>query len=144
MPLLVLLLAAAALQALMQTALLALSRAVNVLVPIAFGRAVDALTPQGGAIGVAAVPVAIVVAYGATRLLSSFLSESADAVFSRVQGRGMRRIALEVFEHLHRLSLRFHLDRQTGGTRQRRAGPSPGGLCALRIPFSSTAFRRSP
>ena len=103
------------LRVILSLVLLALSRAVNVLVPIAFGRAVDALTPQGGVAAAAAVPVAIVVAYGATRLLSSFLSESADAVFSRVQGRGMRRIALEVFEHLHRLSLRFHLDRQTGG-----------------------------
>ncbi len=96
-------------------ALLVLSRGVNVLVPIAFGRAVDALAPQGGTVALAAVPVAVVVAYGTIRLLSSAFSEASDAVFSKVQGRAMRRIALEVFEHLHRLSLRFHLDRQTGG-----------------------------
>ncbi len=99
--------------------LLGASRGVNVLIPIAFGAAVDALTPQGGTAGgmaaLAVVPVAIVAAYGLSRLLSSALSEGADAVFSRVQGRAMRQIALEVFEHLHRLSLRFHLDRQTGG-----------------------------
>jgi ABC-type transport system involved in Fe-S cluster assembly fused permease/ATPase subunit len=96
-------------------ALLVVARGVNVLVPIAFGRAVDALTPQGGPAALVVVPVAIVVAYGVIRLLSSGLSEASDAVFSKVQGRAMRRIALEVFEHLHRLSLRFHLDRQTGG-----------------------------
>jgi ATP-binding cassette subfamily B protein len=95
--------------------LLGASRGVNVLIPIAFGAAVDALTPQAGMVALATVPVAIVAAYGLARLLSSALSEGADAVFSRVQGRAMRQIALEVFEHLHRLSLRFHLDRQTGG-----------------------------
>jgi ATP-binding cassette subfamily B protein len=95
--------------------LLLAARGVNVLVPIAFGRAVDALTPTQGAAALVAVPVAIVAAYGMVRLLSSALTEASDAVFSKVQGRGMRRIALEVFEHLHRLSLRFHLDRQTGG-----------------------------
>ena len=94
--------------------LLLAARGVNVLVPIAFGRAVDALTPHGIA-SVAVVPVAVVMAYGMVRLLSSGLTEASDAVFSKVQGRAMRRIALEVFEHLHRLSLRFHLDRQTGG-----------------------------
>jgi ATP-binding cassette subfamily B protein len=95
--------------------LLVAARGANVLVPIAFGRAVDALTPSGSAVQMAAVPIAIVAAYGMTRLLSSLLTEGSDAVFSKVQGRAMRRIALEVFEHLHRLSLRFHLDRQTGG-----------------------------
>jgi len=95
--------------------LLLAARGVNVLVPIAFGRAVDALTPHGGTASMVAVPVAVVMAYGLVRLLSSGLTEASDAIFSKVQGRAMRRIALEVFEHLHRLSLRFHLDRQTGG-----------------------------
>ncbi|MGG5817216.1 ABCB family ABC transporter ATP-binding protein/permease [Falsiroseomonas sp. HW251] len=95
--------------------LLVAARGANVLVPLAFGRAVDALTPHGAAVQAVAVPVAIVAAYGLTRLLSSALTEGSDAVFSKVQGRAMRRISLEVFEHLHRLSLRFHLDRQTGG-----------------------------
>jgi ATP-binding cassette subfamily B protein len=94
--------------------LLVLARAVNVLVPIAFGRAVDALAPSP-AVSLAVVPVAIVAAYGLIRLLSSGFTEASDALFSRVQGRAMRRISIEVFEHLHRLSLRFHLDRQTGG-----------------------------
>ncbi len=95
-------------------ALLVVAKLTNVFVPVAFGRAVDALAPQGGA-AIAAVPIAIVLAYGLVRLLASAFNEARDAIFAKVQGNAMRRIALEVFQHLHRLSLRFHLDRQTGG-----------------------------
>jgi ATP-binding cassette subfamily B protein len=100
--------------------LLVFAKGANVLVPLAFARAVDALAPQGGAgAGVAgaliAVPIALVLGYGLSRLLASFFNEARDAIFAKVQGRAMRRIALGVFTHLHRLSLRFHLDRQTGG-----------------------------
>lgn len=100
--------------------LLVFAKGANVLVPLAFARAVDALAPQGGAGAglagaVAAVPIALVLGYGLSRLLASFFNEARDAIFAKVQGRAMRRIALGVFTHLHRLSLRFHLDRQTGG-----------------------------
>jgi ATP-binding cassette subfamily B protein len=95
-------------------ALLVVAKLTNVLVPVAFGRAVDALAPQG-ATAIAVVPVAVVLAYGLVRLLASGFNELRDAIFAKVQGNAMRRIALEVFQHLHRLSLRFHLDRQTGG-----------------------------
>jgi ATP-binding cassette subfamily B protein len=96
--------------------LLVFAKAANVLVPIAFARAVDALAPQAGPAGtVAAVPIALVLGYGLMRITSSGFNELRDAIFARVQGRAMRRIALRVFEHLHALSLRFHLDRQTGG-----------------------------
>jgi ABC-type transport system involved in Fe-S cluster assembly fused permease/ATPase subunit len=95
-------------------ALLVCAKGANVLVPIAFARAVDALTPGGGQ-AIAAVPIALVLAYGMVRLTSSFFNEARDAIFTKVQGRALRQIALEVFRHLHRLSLRFHLDRQTGG-----------------------------
>jgi ATP-binding cassette subfamily B protein len=95
---------------------LVLAKVANVLVPIAYARAVDALTPQGGvALGVAAVPVALVLAYGLLRVASSAFGELRDAVFVKVQARASRRIALEVFRHMHALSLRYHLDRQTGG-----------------------------
>ncbi|WP_203074743.1 ABCB family ABC transporter ATP-binding protein/permease [Falsiroseomonas ponticola] len=97
-------------------ALLVFAKAANVLVPIAFARAVDALAPQAGAAGtVAAVPIALVLGYGLMRITSSGFNELRDAIFARVQGRATRRIALQVFQHLHALSLRFHLDRQTGG-----------------------------
>jgi ATP-binding cassette subfamily B protein len=95
-------------------ALLVVAKLTNVLVPVAFGRAVDALAPHG-ATAIAVVPVAVVLAYGLVRLLASGFNELRDAIFAKVQGNAMRRIALEVFQHLHRLSLRFHLDRQTGG-----------------------------
>ncbi|NKC31859.1 ABCB family ABC transporter ATP-binding protein/permease [Falsiroseomonas selenitidurans] len=96
--------------------LLVLAKAANVVVPIAFARAVDALAPEAGAAAsIAAVPVALVLAYGLLRLTSSAFNEARDAIFVKVQGRASRRIALQVFRHLHALSLRFHLDRQTGG-----------------------------
>lgn len=59
-------------------------------------------------------PLLILVAYGAARLMSVLLGEIRDLVFGRVTERAMRRIALKVFQHLHQLSLSFHLDRQTG------------------------------
>ncbi|UFN51370.1 ABC transporter ATP-binding protein/permease [Roseomonas sp. OT10] len=91
----------------------------NVLVPIVYARAVDALTPHAtagnAAAAMVAVPVALIVGYGLLRLASAGFGELRDAVFTRVQARAGRRIALQVFHHLHALSLRFHLDRQTGG-----------------------------
>ncbi|HEX7564013.1 MAG TPA: ABC transporter ATP-binding protein/permease, partial [Bradyrhizobium sp.] len=64
---------------------------------------------------VLAVPVLLLVAYGVLRMSSTLFAELRDIVFVRVTQRAMRRIALTVFRHLHALSLRFHLDRQTGG-----------------------------
>ena len=93
--------------------LLVCAKAANVLVPLAYARAVDALTPQGA--GMIAIPVALVVAYGLLRLASSGFAELRSAVFAKVQARAARRIALSVFTHLHALSMRYHMDRQTGG-----------------------------
>ena len=61
------------------------------------------------------LPVALFAAYGLLRLGNSLFGELRDAVFVKVTQRSIRRVALKVFEHLHALSLRFHLDRQTGG-----------------------------
>jgi ATP-binding cassette subfamily B protein len=61
------------------------------------------------------VPVSLIVGYGLLRLFSTLFGELRDAVFAKVTQRAIRRVALQVFEHLHSLSLRFHLDRQTGG-----------------------------
>ncbi|MBN7134951.1 metal ABC transporter permease, partial [Lysobacter enzymogenes] len=60
------------------------------------------------------VPAALLMAYGALRLASSVLQELRNVVFARVMARSSREVALRVFEHLHALSLRFHLDRRTG------------------------------
>jgi ATP-binding cassette subfamily B protein len=95
--------------------LLAAAKAANVLVPIAYARAVDALAPQSGAGAVIAVPIALLVGYGLLRVMASALGELRNAVFSKVQARAGRRVALEVFRHLHALSMRFHMDRATGG-----------------------------
>lgn len=95
------------------------AKVANVYVPMAYARAVDALTPHataaGGMAAIAAVPVALVLGYGLLRVASSLFAELRDAIFVKVQARAARRIALQVFQHLHALSLRFHLDRQTGG-----------------------------
>ncbi|MCG9695794.1 ABC transporter ATP-binding protein/permease [Shewanella sp. Isolate11] len=61
------------------------------------------------------VPIALVVAYGAMRLLNTVISEVRDTLFGRVTERAIRRLGLSVFEHLHNLDLAFHLERRTGG-----------------------------
>jgi ATP-binding cassette, subfamily B, heavy metal transporter len=86
----------------------------TVYVPIVYSRAVDALAPKGvGAVAV--VPIALIVAYGVLRLAAAGFGELRDAVFAAVQQRTVRLVATQTFVHMHRLSLRFHLDRQTGG-----------------------------
>jgi ATP-binding cassette subfamily B protein len=85
----------------------------NVYVPVLYKSAVDLLSADGRA--VAAVPVALILAYGMARVLAQTFGELRDYVFARVAARAMRTIALATFRHLHRLALRFHLDRQTGG-----------------------------
>ncbi len=89
------------------------AKGATVLVPLIYSRAVDALAPHMG--GVLAVPMALIVGYGLLRIAASGFGEMRDAVFAAVQQRTVRRVALQTFRHLHHLSLRFHLDRQTGG-----------------------------
>ena len=96
-------------------AFLVLAKVATVYVPLVYSRAVDRLSSHGGAMQVLAVPVGLIVAYGLIRLASAGFGELRDAVFASVQQRTVRRVALETFRHMHRLSLRFHLDRQTGG-----------------------------
>jgi len=90
-------------------------KAANVLVPIVYARAVDALVPKDGTGAMLAIPVALVVGYGLIRLMAAGFNELRNAVFARVQARAGRRVALSVFRHLHALSMRFHMDRATGG-----------------------------
>lgn len=94
-------------------ALLTFAKLANVGIPLALKGAIDALDPQQQAI--IYLPVAMLIAYGSLRLASSLFSELRDALFAKVIYRSVRRIAGHVFEHLHKLSLRFHLQRQTGG-----------------------------
>ncbi len=93
--------------------LLASAKGALVFVPVLYGRAVDVLSAEGSA-GLA-LPLGLILAYGAARVLSLLFAELRDAVFAKVGQRAIRTVALEVFRHLHALSLRFHLQRQTGG-----------------------------
>jgi ABC-type transport system involved in Fe-S cluster assembly fused permease/ATPase subunit len=89
------------------------AKVANVYVPIFFKGMVDALSPK--AAGAIAFPIAMLLAYGGARVLSQSFAELRDGVFAKVAQRAIRRVALRTFIHLHRLSLRFHLERQTGG-----------------------------
>lgn len=97
-------------------ALLVAAKLVNVTVPYFFKQAVDLLNRgvSGGEIAVAAV-VGLVLAYGVARTGAQAFGELRDAVFAKVAQAAIRDLALQVFQHLHALSLRFHLERQTGG-----------------------------
>ncbi len=92
--------------------MLVLAKVANVTVPLVFKRIVDALDKPHAML---LVPVFLLVGYGVLRALSTLLGELRDAVFAKVTQRAIRRVALQVFTHMHSLSLRFHLERQTGG-----------------------------
>jgi len=91
---------------------LVIAKLANVGVPLVLKEVVDSLDPTRA---VLAVPFALLTAYGLLRLSTTLFGELRDLVFVRVTQRAIRRIALTVFRHLHALSLRFHLERQTGG-----------------------------
>ena len=94
-------------------ACLILGKMAVVGVPILLKRIVDALSLPAAA-GLAAVPIALVVAYGSLRLATSIFNELREFFFAKVTQATMRTLALQTFRHLHALSLRFHLDRRTG------------------------------
>ena len=94
-------------------ALIGLAKLANVYVPFIYKDAVDALNFADKA--VIAIPVMLILAYGVARLSHQAFGELRDAVFAKVGQNALRTVALQVFRHLHALSLRFHLDRRTGG-----------------------------
>ncbi len=87
----------------------------NIFVPFLYKYAVNALSPAKGSSGLVVVPVALIVAYGLARVSSQGFNELRNAVFAKVGQRAVRRLTLAAFRHLHTLSLRFHLERRTGG-----------------------------
>ena len=91
---------------------LVIAKLANVGVPLIMKRIVDSLDAKQAVI---ALPLALLVMYGALRASNTLFAELRDIVFVRVTKRAIRRVALQVFRHLHSLSLRFHLERQTGG-----------------------------
>ncbi|WP_028102599.1 ABCB family ABC transporter ATP-binding protein/permease [Pseudoduganella violaceinigra] len=99
-------------------ALLALvgAKAANVGVPVVLKQLVDDMTVKpGDPRALLVLPLATLVAYGLLRLSTTMFTELREFLFARVTQRAVRTIALKVFRHLHSLSLRFHLNRQTGG-----------------------------
>ncbi len=92
------------------------AKVANVSVPLLLKNLVDALSykPTDPA-AVLVVPIGLLVAYGALRLSTSFFTELRELIFAKATEGAARSISLQVFRHLHALSLRFHLERQTGG-----------------------------
>ncbi|TAG83264.1 MAG: ABC transporter ATP-binding protein/permease [Betaproteobacteria bacterium] len=91
---------------------LLLAKIANVMVPVTLKWIVDRMSVEKALL---AAPFALLIAYGFARLSVTFFTELREFFFAKVTQRSIRRVALETFEHLHRLSLRFHLARQTGG-----------------------------
>ncbi len=92
---------------------LVLAKVANVIVPYVLKLIVDGLSDPTAAL--LSLPLALLIAYGLLRFSTTFFGELRDAIFSRVAERGMRRIGLKVFSHLHSLDVNFHLSRKTGG-----------------------------
>jgi ATP-binding cassette, subfamily B, heavy metal transporter len=92
--------------------LLIMAKLANVAVPLVLKEIIDALDRPRALM---VLPVLLLAGYGALRLCSTLFGELRDAVFAKVTQRAIRRVAIKVFSHLHALSLRFHLQRQTGG-----------------------------
>jgi len=93
-------------------AFLLAGKLVNIYVPLLYKHAVDALSPSNAVI---TVPIALIVAYGVARVMSQGFNELRNAVFAKVSQRAIRQLALRAFRHVIALSLRYHLERRTGG-----------------------------
>ncbi len=94
--------------------LVILGKFTNLAVPLALKELVDALGVKDAPLALV-LPVALLLAYGASRVATTLLTELRQIVFARVMARVSRKVTLEVFSHLHALSMRFHLARRTGG-----------------------------
>ncbi|MGQ0619837.1 MAG: ABCB family ABC transporter ATP-binding protein/permease [Panacagrimonas sp.] len=93
-------------------ALIVVAKLINLFVPIALKQLVDRLNVEPSLL---LLPVGLLLAYGASRIGVTLFTELRQVIFARVMARASRQITLRVFEHLHRLSLKFHLARRTGG-----------------------------
>ncbi len=97
-------------------ALLVVSKIVTVLTPYAFKAATDLLTAKGGVeLALLSIPFFMVLSYGMGRIFMVVFAQMRDAVFAKVGQRAVRELSYSTFRHLHALSLKFHLERRTGG-----------------------------
>jgi ATP-binding cassette, subfamily B, heavy metal transporter len=95
---------------------LILAKIASVSTPLVLGSAVNSLTELSSGINLfMLVPIALVIGYGVTKVIAFTFVEIRDALFSKVSQHSIRQISLTMFQHLHSLSLQFHLNRQTGG-----------------------------
>ena len=94
---------------------LVMAKAANLGVPIMLKKIIDAMSITTPSQVLLVVPISLIVAYGLLRLSASLLAEMRELIFSKVTEQTVRQVGLQVFNHLHALSLRFHLSRQTGG-----------------------------
>ncbi|MES2013812.1 MAG: ABC transporter ATP-binding protein/permease [Pseudomonadota bacterium] len=94
---------------------LVVAKAANLGVPIMLKKIVDAMSIHSIPQAFLVVPVSLIVGYGLLRLSASLFAELRELIFSKVTEHAVRQVGLQVFNHLHALSLRFHLSRQTGG-----------------------------
>lgn len=99
----------------MSVIFLLLSKIIAVCIPFLFKRSIDSLGDLPIGHQLPFIVIGTILAYGAARILSQLFSELKDSLFARVEQNALRGLALTVFRHLHALSLRFHLDRKTGG-----------------------------
>jgi ATP-binding cassette subfamily B protein len=97
---------------LLSLALLLGAKLASVTVPLVLKEIIDSLGKSQAQL---VLPLSLIIAYGLLRFSSTTFADLRDVVFAKVTQRAMRRVSLVVFEHLHALSLRFHLERQTGG-----------------------------
>ena len=101
------------LRVLLALVFLALAKAISAGAPILYKMAIDSISDSQAIIII--VPVGIIISYGLARTLSLAFAEFRDAIFAKVAQRAIRKAGLKTFKHLHKLAMRFHLDRQTGG-----------------------------
>ena len=101
------------LRVLLALVFLALAKAISAGAPILYKMAIDSISDNQAIIII--VPVGIIISYGLARTLSLAFAEFRDAIFAKVAQRAIRKAGLKTFKHLHKLAMRFHLDRQTGG-----------------------------
>ena len=118
------------------------SKIITVWTPYTFKYATDALTVSGssGAI-VFAVPFFFVVAYGFGRIMMVALAQIRDAIFAKVGQRAVRELAIKTFRHLHALSLKFHLERRTGGLSRIISRGTAGVDTVLRFSLFNTFLK---
>ncbi len=93
---------------------LILAKIITITVPFMYAGAVDALQPGPAYQGLAAA-IGLILAYGVARIMMQAFAQLRDAVFAKVAFRAVREVAIKTFRHIHAMSLRFHLEKRTGG-----------------------------